>query len=64
MLHYREFIVDFYCNKGTEMSHFFIKLLGLVLLLSTVGLASCQSMFNSFSENTDEVIAEKVKGDL
>lgn len=46
------------------MSHFFIKLLGLVLLLSTVGLASCQSMFNSFSENTDEVIVEKVKGDL
>ncbi len=46
------------------MGHFFIKLLGFILLLSSVGLSSCQALFNSFSENTDQAIVEKVTGDL
>lgn len=49
---------------GETMASIFRKLLGFILLLATIGLATCQSMFNASSSDTTNTIIQIPKGDL
>lgn len=46
------------------MSSFFRKILGVILLLSTIGLSTCQSMINVITDDTKKLDIEKSIGRL
>lgn len=49
---------------GENMAGFFSKSLGFILLVATIGLASCQSMLNASADDTSTISSEKTKGIL
>lgn len=49
---------------GDKMASLFRKLLGFILLLATIGLATCQSMLNASSDDTTNKTLQMPKGDL
>ena len=53
-----------YVAFGGEMAGLFRKSLGIILLLATMGLATCQSMFNATSEKVENIAIEKPRGEL
>lgn len=46
------------------MASFFRKALGFILLLATIGLATCQSMVNVISEDSKSPDVENTKNSL
>lgn len=46
------------------MTHIFRRSLGIILLLATISVASCQSLINTWSDKTAAITIEKPRGDL
>ncbi len=46
------------------MTRLFQKILGLIILSATIGMATFQSMLNASPDETNSIVLQKAKGEL
>ncbi len=56
-------MIQIWINYGGEMTGLFRKSLGIILLLATISLATCQSMINVASDKVINITDDKSIGD-